>query len=100
MRQYFNVAVRARSSPVPGGARTNWAWPWRSWWVQAKLIIKGTRSASRLWPARRMAEAIAGVLPGPAIHVVADSACAWRRAEETSATRDLDHPAAQGRGAV
>jgi DDE superfamily endonuclease len=44
--------------------------------VLAKLVIKGTNSASRLWLARRMAEAIAGALPGRAIHVVADSAYA------------------------
>jgi hypothetical protein len=44
--------------------------------VLAKLVIKGTSSASRLWLARRMAEAIAGALPGRAIHVVADSAYA------------------------
>ena len=44
--------------------------------VLAKLVIKDTSSASRLWLARRMAEAIAGVLPGRAIHVVADSAYA------------------------
>jgi hypothetical protein len=44
--------------------------------VLAKLVIKGTSSSSRLWLARRMAEAIAGALPGRAIHVVADSAYA------------------------
>jgi len=44
--------------------------------VLAKLVIKGTNSASRLWLARRMAEAIAGALPGRDIHVVADSAYA------------------------
>jgi hypothetical protein len=44
--------------------------------VLAKLVIKNTNSASRLWLARRMAEAIAGVLPGRGIRVVADSACA------------------------
>ena len=44
--------------------------------VLAKLVIKGTSSASRLWLARRMAGAIAGALPGRAIHVVADSAYA------------------------
>ncbi len=44
--------------------------------VLAKLVIKGTNSASRLWLARRMAVAIAGALPGRAIHVVADSAYA------------------------
>jgi DDE superfamily endonuclease len=44
--------------------------------VLAKLVIKDTSSASRLWLARGMAEAIAGALPGRAIHVVADSAYA------------------------
>ena len=46
--------------------------------VLAKLVIKGTTSASRLWLARRMAEAIAGTLPGRAIHVVADAAYAGK----------------------
>jgi DDE superfamily endonuclease len=44
--------------------------------VLAKLVIKDTRSASRLWLARRMAEAIAVALPGRRIRVVADSAYA------------------------
>ncbi len=44
--------------------------------VLAKLVIKGTSSASRLWLARRMAGAIAATLPGRDIHVVADSAYA------------------------
>jgi DDE superfamily endonuclease len=44
--------------------------------VLAKLVIKDTSSASRLWLARRMAEAIAGALPGRRIHVVADAAYA------------------------
>jgi len=42
----------------------------------AELVIKGTNSASRLWLARRMAEALADALPGRGIHVVADSAYA------------------------
>ncbi len=42
--------------------------------VLAKLVIKGTSSASRLWLARRMAAAIAAALPGRRIHVAADSA--------------------------
>ena len=46
--------------------------------VLAKLVIKGTSSASRLWLARRMAGAVAGALPGRHIHVVADSAYAGR----------------------
>jgi hypothetical protein len=44
--------------------------------VLAKLVIKGTSSASRLWLARRMAAAIAAALPGRRIHVAADSAYA------------------------
>src|SRR6476646_3324368 len=44
--------------------------------VMAKLVIKGTNSKSRLWLARRMAERLAGALPGRQIHVVADSAYA------------------------
>jgi hypothetical protein len=46
--------------------------------VLAKLVIKDTNSASRLWLARRMAEMLAGALPGRHIHVVADSACAGK----------------------
>lgn len=37
---------------------------------------RDTSSSSRLWLARRLAEAIAGALPGRVIHVVADSAYA------------------------
>jgi DDE superfamily endonuclease len=44
--------------------------------VLAKLVIKDTSSASRLWLARRMTEMLAGALPGRRIHVVADSAYA------------------------
>jgi len=44
--------------------------------VLAKLVIKGTSSASRLWLARRMAQMLADALPGRRIHVVADSAYA------------------------
>jgi len=44
--------------------------------VLAKLVIKDTSSASRLWLARRMAEMLAGALPGRHIRVVADSAYA------------------------
>jgi DDE superfamily endonuclease len=46
--------------------------------VLAKLVIKNTSSASRLWLARRMTELLAGALPGRDIHVVADSACAGK----------------------
>jgi hypothetical protein len=44
--------------------------------VLAKLVIKNTGSASRLWLARRMAELLTAALPGRRIHVVADSAYA------------------------
>ena len=44
--------------------------------VLAKLVIKNTSSASRLWLARRMTQMLAGALPGRAIHVTADSAYA------------------------
>ena len=44
--------------------------------VMAKLVIKGTASASRLWLARRMVTCLARELPGRQIHVTADSAYA------------------------
>jgi DDE superfamily endonuclease len=46
--------------------------------VLAKLVIKDTSSASRLWLARRMAESLAGALPGRRIRVVADAAYAGK----------------------
>jgi len=44
--------------------------------VMAKLVVKGTMSASRLWLARRMIQRLADALPGRGIHGVADSAYA------------------------
>ena len=44
--------------------------------VMAKLVIKDTRSASRLWLARRMVTRLARELPGRQLHVTADSAYA------------------------
>jgi hypothetical protein len=44
--------------------------------VMAKLVIKGTASASRLWLARRMVTRLAAELPGRRVHVTADSAYA------------------------
>ncbi len=44
--------------------------------VMAKLVIKGTNSASRLWLARRMVTRPARELPDRDIHVTADSAYA------------------------
>jgi hypothetical protein len=46
--------------------------------VLAKLVIKNTNSASRLWLARRMAQMIAEALPGRHIQVVADAAYAGK----------------------
>jgi hypothetical protein len=44
--------------------------------VMAKLVIKDTMSASRLWLARRMVTRLAAELPGRQVHVTADSAYA------------------------
>src|SRR5271154_4453198 len=44
--------------------------------VMARLVIKGTTSASRLWLARRMVNRLAAELPGREVHVTADSAYA------------------------
>ena len=44
--------------------------------VMAKLVIKDTNSASRLWLARRMVTRLAAELPGRQVHVTADSAYA------------------------
>jgi len=44
--------------------------------VTAKLVIKGTSSASRLWLARRMVTRLARELPGRQVSVTADSAYA------------------------
>jgi hypothetical protein len=44
--------------------------------VMAKLVIKGTMSASRLWLARRMVTRLAAELPGRTVSVTADSAYA------------------------
>jgi len=46
--------------------------------VLAKLVVKGTSSASRLWLARRMAQMLGGALPGRDIHVTADAAYAGK----------------------
>lgn len=44
--------------------------------VMAKLVIKGTNSASRLWLARRMVTRLAAELPARRVHATADSAYA------------------------
>jgi hypothetical protein len=44
--------------------------------VMARLVIKGTMSASRLWLARCMVTRLAAELPGRQVHVTADSAYA------------------------
>src|SRR6266705_6367697 len=50
--------------------------------VMAKLVIKGTTSASRLWLARRMVTRLARELPGRLVHVTADSAYAGEELKE------------------
>jgi hypothetical protein len=50
--------------------------------VMAKLVIKGTTSASRLWLARRMVSRLAAEMPGRQIHVTADSAYAGEELKE------------------
>lgn len=44
--------------------------------VLARLVVKDTTSASRLWLARQMTAALAGALPDRRIHVVTDGAYA------------------------
>jgi len=46
--------------------------------VLFRLVVKGTNSRSRLWLARRMAEALTGALPGRVIHVTGDAAYAGK----------------------
>ena len=65
--------------------------------VLAKLVIKDTSSASRLWLARRMTEMLAEALPGRAHPRGRRFRLRRGRAEEAAAAGDLDHPAAQGR---
>jgi len=50
--------------------------------VTAKLVIKGTMSASRLWLARRMVTRLAAELSGRRVHVTADSAYAGEELKE------------------
>jgi DDE superfamily endonuclease len=50
--------------------------------VMAKLVIKGTNSASRLWLARRMVTRLARELPGRRVHVTADCAYAGEELKE------------------
>jgi hypothetical protein len=52
--------------------------------VLAKLVVKGTTSASRLWLARRMTALLADALPGRDIHVVADAAYAGKELRKLS----------------
>ncbi|WP_242606845.1 IS701 family transposase [Protofrankia symbiont of Coriaria ruscifolia] len=44
--------------------------------VLARLVCKGTTSASRLWLAARMVEKLAATLPGRTVHAVGDAAYA------------------------
>ena len=96
-----------RAGTRPAAATTGWCWRSSSGCrscsrpvalpVMAKLVIKGTSSASRLWLARRMAEMLGRALPGREIHVVADSAYAGEELKHLPDGRHLDDPAAQGR---
>jgi len=52
--------------------------------VMAKLVIKGTTSASRLWLARRMVSRLAEELPGRRVNVTADSAYAGEELKQLS----------------
>ena len=65
--------------------------------VMAKLVVKGTMSASRLWLARRMTQSLADALPGRDLHAVADSAYAGGGTEAAWEEGHLDDPAAEGR---
>jgi hypothetical protein len=53
--------------------------------VLAKLVVKGTNSASRLWLARRMTDMLAAALPGRDVHAVADSAYAGEELKKLGA---------------
>lgn len=46
--------------------------------VLARLVVKDTASASRLYLARRMIDMLAGALPGRVIHGVGDAACSGK----------------------
>ena len=54
--------------------------------VMAKLVVKGTSSASRLWLARRMTQLLAAALPGRDLHAVADSAYAGEELKKLGTT--------------
>jgi hypothetical protein len=51
--------------------------------VMAKLVIKDTTSAARLWLARRMVTRLARELPGRQLHVTADSAYAGENPQKS-----------------
>ena len=53
--------------------------------VMAKLVMKDTTSASRLWLARRMVTRLARELPGRQLHVTADSAYAGEELKQLPA---------------
>ena len=64
--------------------------------VMAKLVVKGTNSASRLWLARRMVTRLAAELPGgePAPPPIPPTP---GRSSSSSGRRDLDDQAASKR---
>jgi len=60
--------------------------------VLARLVVKDTTSASRLYLARRMIDMLAGALAGRVIHGVGDASdgwCAWCRAPKIEIVRDV-----------
>ena len=54
--------------------------------VLFRLVVKGTSSKSRLWLARRMAESLAGALPGRTICVTGDAAYAGKELRKLPGT--------------
>lgn len=54
--------------------------------VLARLVVKGTNSKSRLWLARRMAEALAEALPGRTICITGDAAYAGKELRKLPGT--------------
>jgi hypothetical protein len=54
--------------------------------VLFRLVVKGTNSKSRLWLARRMAESLAGALPGRTICVTGDAAYAGKELRKLPGT--------------
>jgi hypothetical protein len=65
--------------------------------VLARVVVKDTASASRLYLARRMIDMLAGALPGRVIHGVGDAAYAGKGLAGLDDNITLTTPAPQGR---